>query len=168
MLGSVNQLAVTVGLLLAFVMGSLCKWRWLAFVGALPSALLLILMFSMPETPRWFLGRNRRSEALRALLWLRGPDVDIEEECAAIEATLGKSQSAIDVYDLHEVYGRDIFSRSYTLVSGSLELCISCQSLRKVRESYFEPGSALPCEKMRDAHRLARGSLQCRRLIGTS
>ena len=97
MLGSVNQLAVTVGLLLAFVMGALCKWRWLAFVGALPSALLLVLMFSMPETPRWFLGRNRRSEALRVLLWLRGPDVDIEEECAAIEATLGKSQASFSV-----------------------------------------------------------------------
>jgi len=47
-------------------------------------------MFPMPETPRWLLGKNRRSEALRALLWLRGPEADIEEECFAIEATLGK------------------------------------------------------------------------------
>ena len=91
MLGSVNQLAITVGILLSFIMGVLYTWRWLAFVGAIPSALLLILMFSMPETPRWFLAKNRRSEALSALLWLRGPDADIEEECVAIEATLGKS-----------------------------------------------------------------------------
>jgi len=48
-------------------------------------------MFPMPETPRWLLGKNRRSEALRALLWLRGPEADIEEECFAIEATLGKT-----------------------------------------------------------------------------
>ena len=91
MLGSVNQLAMTVGLLLSFVMGVLCTWRWVAFVGAIPSALLLVLMLSMPETPRWFLGKNRVSEALRALLWLRGSDADIEEECVAIEETLGKS-----------------------------------------------------------------------------
>ena len=91
MLGSVNQLAVTVGLLLAYIMGVLCKWRWLAFIGAISPALLVILMFSMPETPRWSLGKNRRSEALRALLWLRGPEADIEEECFAIEATLGKA-----------------------------------------------------------------------------
>ena len=91
MLGSVNQLAVTVGLLLAYVMGVLCRWRWVAFVGAIPSALLLILMFPMPETPRWYLGKERRSDALCALLWLRGPDADIEEECVAIEETLGKS-----------------------------------------------------------------------------
>lgn len=89
MLGSVNQLAVTVGLLLAYVVGVLCHWRWLALIGAIPPALLLILMFSMPETPRWSLGKNRRSEALKSLLWLRGPDVDIEEECFTIEATLG-------------------------------------------------------------------------------
>lgn len=91
MLGSVNQLAVTVGLLFAYVMGVLCKWRWLAFIGAVSPALLVILMFSMPETPRWSLGKNRRSEALKVLLWLRGPDVDIEEECFAIEETLGKA-----------------------------------------------------------------------------
>ena len=91
MLGSVNQLAVTVGLLLAYVMGVLCKWRWLAFIGAVPPVLLLILMFPMPETPRFSLGKNRRIEALRALLWLRGPEADIEEECSAIEATLGKT-----------------------------------------------------------------------------
>ena len=72
-------------------MGVLCRWRWVAFVGAIPSALLLFLMCPMPETPRWYLGKNRRSEALCALLWLRGPDADIEEECAAIEETFGES-----------------------------------------------------------------------------
>ena len=90
MLGSVNQLAVTMGLLLSYVMGVVCKWRWLALVGAIPPALLLILMYTMPETPRWLLGKNRRSEGLKALLWFRGPDVDIEEECFTIESTLGK------------------------------------------------------------------------------
>ncbi|KAJ7383683.1 Solute carrier 2 (Facilitated glucose transporter) member 8 [Desmophyllum pertusum] len=92
MLGSVNQLAVTVGLLLAYVVGVLCHWRWLALIGAIPPALLLILMFSMPETPRWSLGKNRRSAALKSLLWLRGPDVDIEEECFTIEATLDRHE----------------------------------------------------------------------------
>ena len=55
---------------------------WLALVGTVPSALLLMLMFSLPETSRWFLGKNRRREALRALHWLRGLDADIEEKCS--------------------------------------------------------------------------------------
>ena len=89
MLGSVNQLAVTAGLMISYVVGVFCRWRWLAFIGSIPPALLVILMYTMPETPRWSLGKNRRSDALKFLLWLRGPDTDIEEECFTIEATLG-------------------------------------------------------------------------------
>ena len=90
MLGSVNQLAVTLGLLLSYVVGAFLHWKWLALVGGIPAALLVILMYTMPETPRWSLGNNRRSEALKSLLWLRGPEVDIDDECFRIEATLGK------------------------------------------------------------------------------
>ena len=89
MLGSVNQLAVTMGLLLSYLMGALLHWKWLALVGGIPPALLVILMYTMPETPRWSLGNNRRSEALTSLLWLRGHEGDIEGECFTIEATLG-------------------------------------------------------------------------------
>ena len=46
-------------------------------------------MYAMPETPRWALMKNRRLEAIELLLWLRGPDVDIEKECLAIESTFG-------------------------------------------------------------------------------
>ena len=89
MLGSVNQLALTIGILLSYLVGVSLNWRWLALVGGIPPALLVILMYTMPETPRWSLGNNRRSEALKSLLWLRGPEVDIEDECFTIEANLG-------------------------------------------------------------------------------
>ena len=44
MLGSVFQLAITVGLLLSYVVGVFVHWRWLALIGAIPPALLAILM----------------------------------------------------------------------------------------------------------------------------
>ena len=91
MLGSVNQLSITAGLLLSYVVGTACHWKWLAIIGAISPALLVVLMYTMPQTPRWLLGKNQRSEALKFLLWLRGPDIDIEEECITIEATLGKT-----------------------------------------------------------------------------
>jgi len=122
MLGSVNQLAVTVGLLFAYVMGVLCKWRWLAFIGGVSPALLLILMFTMPETPRWSLGKNRRSEALRALLWLRGPDADIEEECFAIEATLGKANFP-SLFTNPLVVQRSFFSKTREFTVRSMVAC---------------------------------------------
>ncbi|XP_074607589.1 solute carrier family 2, facilitated glucose transporter member 8-like [Acropora palmata] len=93
MLGSVFQLAITAGLLLSYVVGVFVHWRWLALIGAIPPALLTVLMFSMPETPRWSLRKNRRSEALSALKWLRGPEADIEEEFFAIEETQDRSES---------------------------------------------------------------------------
>ncbi|XP_044174407.1 solute carrier family 2, facilitated glucose transporter member 8-like [Acropora millepora] len=84
MLGSVHQLAVTLGILSSYVMGALVHWQWLALFGAIPPALQVVFMFSMPETPRWSLEKNRRNEALIALQWLRGPDADNEKECDTI------------------------------------------------------------------------------------
>ena len=89
-LGSVNQLAVTLGILVAYVVGVVCHWKWLAIIGAVPPAMLIILMYTMPETPRWCLGKNMRKEALHSLLWFRGPEADIENECFLIESTLGE------------------------------------------------------------------------------
>ena len=90
-LGSINQQAITLGLLLCCVMGALVDWRWLAIIGAMPSVFLIIFMLAMPETPRWCLGKNRRTEALAALRWLRGPEADIDQECFAIQETLGEN-----------------------------------------------------------------------------
>ncbi|EDO42861.1 predicted protein [Nematostella vectensis] len=93
MLGSVNQLAVTMGLLLAYSMGVVLKWRWLACSGAIFPALLVVLMFFVPETPRWSLSHKRRRDALDAMMWFRGPEADVEEECYRIEATMDNTQS---------------------------------------------------------------------------
>lgn len=71
-------------------MGVFCKWRWLVFIGGVSLVLFIILMFIMLEIFRWLLGKNRRSEVLRVLRWLRGSDVDIEEECFVIEVIFGK------------------------------------------------------------------------------
>ena len=94
-LGSINQQAITLGLLLCCVMGAFVDWRWLAIIGAMPSVFLIIFMLAMPETPRWCLGKNRRTEALAALRWLRGPEADVDQECFTIQETLGEKSSLL-------------------------------------------------------------------------
>lgn len=89
MLGSMNQLAVTLGIIVAYLAGYFFYWDWLALLGCIPSALLLIMMFWMPESPRWYLQKNRKSDALKSLLWLRGSQSGIEDECRETEASLG-------------------------------------------------------------------------------
>ena len=88
-LGSVNQLAVTLGVVIAYLTGGSLPWKNAALFAVGPVALLLLLMLFMPETPRWLLATNQRNKALKELRWLRGPNYDIEEECFEIESNLG-------------------------------------------------------------------------------
>ena len=88
-LGSINQLAVTLGVVIAYVTGATLTWKNTALFAVGPIALLLVLMLFMPETPRWLLANNQRFTALKELTWLRGNNYDVEEECFEIESNLG-------------------------------------------------------------------------------
>ena len=90
-LASLRSLSFTLGVLICLATGVLCHWRWLAFIGAIPPTLVLILMIPMPQSPRWLLGKNRTDEALEVLLWLRGPEANIKEECSNIKDTLSNN-----------------------------------------------------------------------------
>ncbi|XP_042642713.1 solute carrier family 2, facilitated glucose transporter member 8 isoform X3 [Tyto alba] len=88
MLGSCVQLMVVTGIVGAYIAGITLKWRWLAVLCSFPSCIMLFFMSFMPETPRFLLNRNKRSEAIASLRFLRGPHVDHEWECTQIEASV--------------------------------------------------------------------------------
>ncbi|XP_065166146.1 facilitated trehalose transporter Tret1-like isoform X3 [Atheta coriaria] len=68
------------GILVCFAAGSYLKWDHLAWVGfALPLPFLLIY-FQIPESPRWYILKERNEEARQALQYLRGKDCDISNE----------------------------------------------------------------------------------------
>lgn len=69
-----------IGILLCFVAGTYMDWSMLAFLGASLPVPFLILMFLIPETPRWFVSRGREERARKALVWLRGKEADVEPE----------------------------------------------------------------------------------------
>ena len=89
-LGSINQLAVTVGLFLAYLVGIFLSWQWTAMFGVILVSFMTILMLFMPETPRWLLATGKKGKATDELKWLRGPNYDVEEECYEIESNLGE------------------------------------------------------------------------------
>jgi len=62
------------------VAGTFMNWSMLAFLGAALPVPFLILMFLIPETPRWFVSRGREERARKALTWLRGKEADVEPE----------------------------------------------------------------------------------------
>lgn len=103
-LGTLNQLSITIGIMLAYLFGLFVSWRLLAVIALVPSVLLLIGLFIIPESPRWLakIGREPAFEAsLRAL---RGPDADISVEeyeiRTAVEAN--QQQNRFRISDLIE------------------------------------------------------------------
>ena len=76
---------------MSYVVGHELDWRGSAIAGIGPPALMVILMFFMPETARWLLAHGKEERAKKSLLWLRGPNVKIENEMDEIKESLSKS-----------------------------------------------------------------------------
>lgn len=73
-----------IGILLCFVAGKYLNWWQLAFLGGTIPIPFLIMMFLIPETPRWYVSRGREDRARKALQWLRGKKADVEPELKGI------------------------------------------------------------------------------------
>ena len=73
---SFNQLAVTIGILVSYLVGygfaASGAWRWMLGLGAVPGVILAIGMLLLPETPRWLAGHGHADRARAALRFLRG------------------------------------------------------------------------------------------------
>lgn len=73
MLVSIYQLAITLGILGAYVVGYAFheSWRWMFAVGAVPAIALFVGIFGLSDTPRWLAVRGREAEARAALARMR-------------------------------------------------------------------------------------------------
>jgi MFS transporter, SP family, arabinose:H+ symporter len=88
------QINIVIGILLAYFsnyciarwIGGPNDWRWMLGVAALPAFLFLILLFTIPQSPRWLATQNRREEA-HAVLTLIGAS-DPEGELGEIMASI--------------------------------------------------------------------------------
>ncbi|KAJ3704312.1 hypothetical protein LUZ61_008017 [Rhynchospora tenuis] len=90
-LGSVNQLSVTIGILLAYVLGMFVPWRVLAVIGILPCTILIPGLFFIPESPRWLAKMGLFEDAELSLQVLRGFETDITAEINEIKRAVQSS-----------------------------------------------------------------------------
>jgi sugar porter (SP) family MFS transporter len=88
---SLFQLAVTVGILLAYIAAALlapsAAWRWMLGLAAFPGLLLAVGMFFMPESPRWLVKQGQRENA-RAVLAQIDPHGNPDAALAQLEHDL--------------------------------------------------------------------------------
>ena len=109
----VFQFNVVAGILLAYLSNYLVglqhfgvdvEWRWKLGIAALPAALFLALLFTIPRSPRWLVKKQRLDEA-REVLRLTGEEnyeEDLREIVASIDAEHGRADEPL-------------FSRKYRL-----------------------------------------------------
>ena len=66
-ISSLNQLNIVFGILFAYIVNALLAssgaWRWMLGLAVIPSLVLLIGMFFLPETPRWLVSQDRDEDA---------------------------------------------------------------------------------------------------------
>ncbi len=93
---SLNQLAVTVGILASYIvdyeLSTGGRWRWMFGVGVIPALALLIGMVVIPNSPRWLMLRGRYPEAALALSRIRVKQ-EIEPEIRETRAALSTAST---------------------------------------------------------------------------
>ncbi|KEH23691.1 sugar porter (SP) family MFS transporter [Medicago truncatula] len=84
-LTTLNQFMIVTAVSVSFIIGTVLSWRALAIIGLIPTAVLLLGLFFIPESPRWLAKRGHAKDFVAALQILRGKDADISEEAGEIQ-----------------------------------------------------------------------------------
>ncbi len=103
---SINQLTIVLGILIVYFTNLLFassfgdeSWRWMLGSEAIPAVLFFILLFFIPESPRW-LYKNNQPEKARAVLRKLEGDSHVQEELREIEETLRGDNEKVAFGDL--------------------------------------------------------------------
>jgi SP family arabinose:H+ symporter-like MFS transporter len=105
---SLNQMAIVVGILLAFFSNywlsdsGANNWRWMFGVMGLPAFMFLATLFFVPESPRWLVQKGRENEASYILSQINGP-VTAHKEMDEIRESLKEEKSAYREVFSHEM-----------------------------------------------------------------
>jgi len=99
------QFNVVFGILVAYfsnyVIGQmgfgLSEWRWMLGIAALPAAFFLIMLFGIPESPRWLVKKQRVDEAREVLRTVGEEDYEreLQEIVVSIDAEHGHANEPL-------------------------------------------------------------------------
>ncbi|SBV34030.1 Sugar transporter [uncultured Sphingopyxis sp.] len=87
------QLMIVTGILVAYlsnatiagIMGGETAWRWKLGVTAAPALIFFLLLFAIPNSPRWLLAKGRRDEAGMAMIRIGAPAAELDRIAEALE-----------------------------------------------------------------------------------
>ncbi|KAL8496045.1 hypothetical protein ACS0TY_019957 [Phlomoides rotata] len=77
---AVNQLMISCGISIMFLVGNVITWRLLALIGIIPCVIQLLGLFFIPESPRWMAMIGQLDGCEASLIRLRGKNANIFKE----------------------------------------------------------------------------------------
>jgi len=104
---SFNQLNIVLGFSAAFFSNYFLElagysWRWMLGVEGIPAALYGILLFTIPQSPRWLAARGRDSEALEVLTRIQG-EAEASRALDEVRASL-RADALLDKPSIGELF----------------------------------------------------------------
>jgi MFS transporter, SP family, arabinose:H+ symporter len=104
---SLNQLAIVVGIFVVYFINAAIAntgekawnietgWRWMLGIGIIPSAIFLILLIFIAESPRWLEQKGKRNEAIIVLKRINNDPKIAENQLNEIREAINKETSSI-------------------------------------------------------------------------
>ncbi len=110
---SINQLTIVIGILAAQIVNWLIAepilpgedilaswngqmgWRWMFWAGGIPAVFFFIMIFIVPESPRWLAARRKYEHAGRILSRIGGESY-AKQEIDTIRATAGEMEERVN------------------------------------------------------------------------
>ena len=106
---SLYQLAITMGIFVAYLVDYVLShgsgWRAMLGVSAVPAVLLVLAVWPLPDSPRWYMSAGRRSDAESALRRVHGTD--------EVAADLDTIQATIEDDAKHEARWKTVFAPAW-------------------------------------------------------
>ncbi|WP_396349767.1 sugar porter family MFS transporter [Atlantibacter subterraneus] len=110
---SMYQLMITIGILAAYLSDTAFSdagaWRWMLGIITIPAVLLLIGVFFLPDSPRWFAAKRRFHDAERVLMHLRDSSAEARRELDEIRESLKVKQSGWALFKDNSNFRRAVF-----------------------------------------------------------
>ncbi|KAH8294998.1 hypothetical protein KR018_005208 [Drosophila ironensis] len=92
--GSLMQLFIVAGILYVYAIGPYVSYQALQWCCIVVPVVFDVVFYMMPESPYFFAGKGRKSEALRSLQFLRGQSADgVHDEMAEIQANVEEAMA---------------------------------------------------------------------------